>query len=203
MNLGKLQGMVRDREAWHATIHGVTKSQTQLGNWTHTHCHLLALWPQGGNLYPRSSVILCDFGKVAQPLCPWKHSYLNFCHSTSHCRKIFYPKMLRLFIQPTGTVVLGKECSAVAGHMNILSLEKYIPCINQSSSFQAICTNAENSVWISHWEYVHSRVQSLLSGLVSLTFRPYNLMGSLPKSSPTSQHPFIHIVVPAHSVQFS
>ena len=31
MNLGKLQEMVRDREAWRATDHGVTKSQTQLG----------------------------------------------------------------------------------------------------------------------------------------------------------------------------
>ena len=28
MNLGKLQEMVRDREAWHATVHRVTKSQT-------------------------------------------------------------------------------------------------------------------------------------------------------------------------------
>ena len=27
MNLGKLWEMVRDREAWHATIHGVTKGQ--------------------------------------------------------------------------------------------------------------------------------------------------------------------------------
>ena len=32
MNLGKLQEMVRDREAWHAAVHGVTKSQTQLSN---------------------------------------------------------------------------------------------------------------------------------------------------------------------------
>ena len=32
MNLGKLQEMVRDREAWRAAVHGVTKSQTQLGN---------------------------------------------------------------------------------------------------------------------------------------------------------------------------
>ena len=31
MNLGKLQKMVRDREAWHAAIHWVTKSQIQLG----------------------------------------------------------------------------------------------------------------------------------------------------------------------------
>ena len=30
MNVGKLREMVRDREAWHATVHGVVKSQTQL-----------------------------------------------------------------------------------------------------------------------------------------------------------------------------
>ena len=28
MNLSKLQEMVKDREAWHAAVHGVTKSQT-------------------------------------------------------------------------------------------------------------------------------------------------------------------------------
>ena len=32
MNLGKLQEMVRDREVWHAAVHGVAKSQTQLSN---------------------------------------------------------------------------------------------------------------------------------------------------------------------------
>ena len=30
MNLGKLQKMVRDKEAWHAAVHGVTKNHTQL-----------------------------------------------------------------------------------------------------------------------------------------------------------------------------
>ena len=32
MNLGKLQEMVRDREAWRAAVHGVAKSRTRLGN---------------------------------------------------------------------------------------------------------------------------------------------------------------------------
>ena len=36
MNLGKLQEMVRDREAWHAAIQGVTKSWTHLGDCTTT-----------------------------------------------------------------------------------------------------------------------------------------------------------------------
>ena len=36
MNLGKLQEMVRDREAWCAAVHGVAKNQTQLGDWTTT-----------------------------------------------------------------------------------------------------------------------------------------------------------------------
>ena len=32
MNLGKLQERVRDREAWHAVVHGVAKSWTQLSD---------------------------------------------------------------------------------------------------------------------------------------------------------------------------
>ena len=36
MSLSKLQEMVKDREAWRAAVHGVTKSQTLLSNWTTT-----------------------------------------------------------------------------------------------------------------------------------------------------------------------
>ena len=34
MSLSKLWKMVRDREAWHAAVHGVTKSRTQLSDST-------------------------------------------------------------------------------------------------------------------------------------------------------------------------
>ena len=36
MSLSKLQEVVKDREVWHATVHGVTKNRTWLSGWTTT-----------------------------------------------------------------------------------------------------------------------------------------------------------------------
>ena len=36
MSLSKFWEMVKDRESWHAAVHGVPKSQTQLSDWTTT-----------------------------------------------------------------------------------------------------------------------------------------------------------------------
>ena len=36
MSLSKLQEMVKDREAWHAAVYGITKSWTWLNDWTTT-----------------------------------------------------------------------------------------------------------------------------------------------------------------------
>ena len=44
-NLGKLREILKDREAWHATVHGVTKSWTQLSDSTTTTLQ----WGWGGS----------------------------------------------------------------------------------------------------------------------------------------------------------
>ena len=49
MNLGKLQEIVKDREAWHTAVHGITKSQTWLGDWTRA---TLKEWSKG-HISPR------------------------------------------------------------------------------------------------------------------------------------------------------
>ena len=54
MGLGELWELVMDREAWHVVVHGVTKSRTQLRDWTEL---ILKLDPSIWNKYMLN---LCD-----------------------------------------------------------------------------------------------------------------------------------------------
>ena len=50
MNLSKLQELVMDGEAWRVAVHGVTKSQAQLSDWTELNNLTMALkWKEESN----------------------------------------------------------------------------------------------------------------------------------------------------------
>ena len=46
MNLSKLWEMVKDREAWHAAVHGAAKNHTQLSDQTTTNVESSQTWDQ-------------------------------------------------------------------------------------------------------------------------------------------------------------
>ena len=59
MSLSKLGDIVKDREVWRAAVHGVTKSQTRLSDWTTATkiCHWTILWTAYSSHYIESSVL--------------------------------------------------------------------------------------------------------------------------------------------------
>ena len=64
VSLGELRELVMDREAWHAVIHGVAKSWTQLSDWTE-----LTMYDQSSDLPQIFRLILVDIWQKPAQFC--------------------------------------------------------------------------------------------------------------------------------------
>ena len=82
MSLSKLQELVMDREAWRAVIHGVTKSQTRLSDWTElnwtdgTRCCHLVFWM----LSSKTTFSLSSFTFIKRLFSSSSLSAIGWCH---------------------------------------------------------------------------------------------------------------------------
>ena len=93
MSLSKLQEIVKDRETWHAAVHGVTKSQTRPSDWTiATGSEILHFKGMGlrlcsfffflATLWVICGILVHQLGMNSCPL-PWKRGVLPLDYQES------------------------------------------------------------------------------------------------------------------------
>ena len=86
-SLSRLQELVMDREAWHAAIHGVTKSCTRLSDWTELNHSFLIHSSSDGRKIESISPKVRNKTRVPTLTITIQHSFGSFGHSNQRRKR--------------------------------------------------------------------------------------------------------------------
>ena len=123
MHLSKLHEMVKDREAWHAAVHGVSKGQTWLSNWKTT------------TIAPVFIAALFTIDVTSkQPRCPSTNEWIKklwYMYTMEYCLLVQSLTHVWLFCNPMHCSPPG---SYVHGVFQVRILEQVAISISRESS---------------------------------------------------------------------
>ena len=114
-SLSKLREILKDKEAWGAAIHGVTKSQTQLSDWT----TITPLWISVPPSTPSRPFRL-----------PWSTGLNFLCHTANSSGKIFFFLTLKLATGLTEALLDPTLCCKELA----LCTTQFLPLFNPAAS---------------------------------------------------------------------
>ena len=167
MSLSKPREIVKDREAWSAAVHGVTKSQTWLSNWTTTDGAALGRLP-GHVGDPRGAQMPSQPGAMTSTL-GLLLTLLGHIHFPPGCTRPMLTKGLGLPCQlqerkadTHGLCMRVYVCSAT---QSCPTLYDATDCSPPGSSVHGLCAHEANiALWLNSFShsFIHASIECLL-----------------------------------------